>query len=132
MAMTDPVADMLTRIRNGGFARLEKVEVPASKLKVRIADILTQEGYVKDYRVQDDSRQGTIFIDLRYDEKRQLVIKEMLRMSKPGRRVYASCDEIPQIRNGLGVCIVSTSMGVMTDREARRKRVGGELVCSVW
>ncbi len=132
MSMTDPVSDMLTRIRNAGLARLEKVEIPASKLKVRIADILKQEGFVLDYRVVEDDRQGKIFIDLRYDDNRRLAIKELKKLSKPGRRVYASCDEIPQVRNGLGVCIVSTSQGVMTDKEARRKRVGGELICSVW
>lgn len=132
MSMTDPVSDMLTRIRNAGMARLEKVELPASKLKVQIAQILEQEGYVADVQVTPDGTQGTICIDLRYDGNRRLAIKEIKRLSKPGRRVYASCDEIPQIRNGLGVCIVSTSRGVMTDRDARRKRVGGELVCSVW
>lgn len=132
MSMTDPVADMLTRIRNAGLTRLEKVEIPASKLKIRIAEILKEEGFVLDYRVAEDARQGKLFVDLRYDENRKLAIKQLIRLSKPGRRVYTSCDEIPQIRNGLGVCIVSTSQGVMTDREARRKRVGGELLCSVW
>ena len=132
MSMTDPVADMLTRIRNAGMARLEKVEIPASKLKVRIAQILQEVGFVSGYRVVEDSRQGMLYVDLRYDDERRLAIREIKRLSKPGRRVYASCDEIPRIRNGLGVCIVSTSQGVMTDQEARHKRVGGELLCSVW
>jgi small subunit ribosomal protein S8 len=123
---------MLTRIRNAGLARLERVEIPSSKIKIKIAEILKQEGFVLDVETIKDDRQGKIFIDLRYDDKRRLAIQELKRLSKPGRRVYASCDEIPRIRNGLGVCIVSTSMGVMTDRDARRKRVGGELVCSVW
>jgi small subunit ribosomal protein S8 len=118
--MTDPVADMLTRIRNAGLSRLERVE------------ILKQEGFVLDYRVAEEGYRGTITVDLRYDENRKLAIKELNRLSKPGRRIYASCDAIPQIRNGLGICIVSTSQGMMTDKEARRRRIGGELVCSVW
>ena len=132
MSMTDPVADMLTRIRNAGLARLDRVEVPASGLKRRIAEILKDEGFIQAVRVVDDGRQGVMTLDLRYDHNRKLVIKGLQRRSRPGRRVYARCDEIPKVRNGLGVCIVSTSRGVMTDREARRRRVGGELVCEVW
>ena len=132
MAMTDPLADMLTRIRNAGLARLDKVEMPASKLKTKIAEILRDEGYIAGYRVTEDGKQGRLEIELKYDGKRRMVINELARMSRPGRRVYAKCDEIPRIRNGLGVCIVSTSQGVMTDKEARRRRVGGELLCRIW
>lgn len=132
MSMTDPVSDMLARIRNAGLTRLEKVDVPASKLKTRIAEILRDEGFIEGFRVHEDGRQGVLTLDLKYDESRRLIIHEMKRVSRPGRRMYAGCDEIPKARNGLGVVIVSTSQGVMTDREARKKRVGGELVCEVW
>ena len=132
MSMTDPVADMLTRIRNAGLGRLEKVEVPASKLKRRLAEILAEEGYIKSQRVVEGGHQGLIEIELKYDNDKNLAIHRLARISRPGRRVYARCDEIPRIKNGLGVCVVSTSQGVMTDREARRRRVGGELVCEIW
>ena len=132
MAMTDPLADMLTRIRNAGLARLDKVEMPASKLKTKVAQIMQDEGYINGFRVIDDGKQGLLEIELKYDSKRRMVINELGRLSRPGRRVYAKCDEIPRIRNGLGVCIVSTSQGVMTDKEARRRRVGGELLCQIW
>jgi small subunit ribosomal protein S8 len=132
MSMTDPLADMLTRIRNAGSARLEKVQVPSSKIKDRLAEILVEEGFLSGHRKIDDSQQGIIELELRYDTDKRLVIRKIERISKPGRRVYAKCDEIPKIKNGLGVCIVSTSQGVMTDKEARRRRIGGELVCQVW
>lgn len=132
MSMTDPLADMLTRIRNAGLARLDKVEVPASNLKTEVAKILEKEGYIKGSRVVEDGRQGILEVDLRYSTDRQLVIHTMSRISRPGRRVYAKHEDIPKVRNGLGVCIVSTSHGVMTDREARERRVGGELLVGVW
>lgn len=132
MSMTDPVADLLTRIRNAGLSRLSTVDVPKSKLKVKILEILRDEGYVDGFRVHDEGPQGHISVDLKYDTDRRLVIKEMKRLSRPGRRVYTGCDDIPKSRNGLGVCIVSTSQGVMTDREARKRRVGGELLCEIW
>lgn len=132
MSMTDPLADMLTRIRNAGLARLEKVQVPSSHLKRRVAEILEQEGYIKGHRVVEDEHQGVIELELRYGNDRKFVINHMSRMSKPGRRMYAKCDEIPKIKNGLGVCIVSTSKGVVTDAEARKRRIGGELICEVW
>jgi small subunit ribosomal protein S8 len=132
MAMTDPLADMLSRIRNAGLARLDKIEVPSSKLKKRIAEILEAEGYIGGHRLSDDGNQGKIELELRYQNDKSLTIRHLARVSRPGRRVYAKCDEIPKVKNGLGICIVSTSHGVMTDREARRRRVGGELVCEVW
>jgi len=132
MSMNDPLADMLTRIRNAGLARLDKVQVPNSKLKKRVAEILEEEGYLAGHRVIEDDKQGLLEIDLRYDASRQLVIRKLAMVSKPGRRVYSRCDDIPKVKNGLGVCIVSTSQGVLTDREARKRRVGGELVCEVW
>ncbi len=132
MSMSDPLADMLTRIRNAGIAHLDKVELPGSKLKRKVAEILKQEGYILGHRFIEDEKQGVLELELRYDENRKMVINEMSRVSRPGRRVYAKCDKIPRIRNGLGVCIVSTSHGVMTDKEARQRRVGGELVCQIW
>lgn len=132
MSMTDPLADMLTRIRNAGLARLEKVQVPSSKLKYRVAEILTEEGFISGHRRAEGDYQDTIELELRYGTDKNLVIRKLQRVSRPGRRVYAKCDEIPKIKNGLGVCIVSTSQGVMTDKEAKRRGVGGELVCQVW
>lgn len=132
MSMTDPLADMLTQIRNAGLARLEKVELPASKIKTRVAEILEQEGFIKGHRFVPDERQGILEIELRYDTDKRFVIRSFDRVSKPGRRVYTKCDDIPKVRNGLGVCIVSTSQGVMTDREARKRRVGGELIAEIW
>jgi small subunit ribosomal protein S8 len=132
MSMTDPVADMLARIRNAGLTRLSTVDVPASKIKVRIAEILRDEGFIEGFRLNEDAHEGRLSIDLKYDADRRLVIKEMRRMSRPGRRMYAPCDGIPKSRDGLGICIVSTSQGLMTDRDARKRRVGGELICEVW
>jgi small subunit ribosomal protein S8 len=132
MSMSDPLADMLARIRNAGLARLEKVDLPSSKLKVRMAEILEAEGYIKAHRVVGDGIEAKLEVDLRYDGEKRLAIRNVSRVSKPGRRVYARCDEIPKVKNGLGICIVSTSKGLMTDREARRLRVGGELVCEIW
>jgi small subunit ribosomal protein S8 len=128
----DPIADMLTRIRNGINARHMKVPMPLSKVKIRIADCLKEEGFIEDYEVQRASNPPTLTVQLKYDHNRECVITGLKRVSRPGLRRYVSTEEIPVIRNGLGISIISTSSGVMTDREARRRHVGGELVCTVW
>ncbi|MCK6546573.1 30S ribosomal protein S8 [Myxococcota bacterium] len=128
----DPIADMLTRIRNGINARHMKVPMPLSKIKIRIADCLKEEGFIEDYEVQRASNPPTLTVQLKYDQNRECVITGLKRVSRPGLRRYVSTEEIPVIRNGLGISILSTSSGVMTDREARRRHVGGELVCTVW
>ena len=130
--ITDPVADMLTRIRNGINARHVKVPMPLSKSKVRIADVLKAEGFIEDYEVAKQAEKPTLTIQLRYDRNRDPVITGLKRVSRPGLRQYVRSDRIPSIRNGLGIAILSTSKGVMTDREARRQSLGGELVCTVW
>lgn len=130
--VTDPIADMLTRIRNAINARHMKVPMPVSKMKIRIADVLKEEGFIEAYEVQPQSTPGILTIQLRYDRNRDPVITGLKRVSKPGLRQYVNADAIPSIRNGLGIAILSTSKGVMTDREARRQRVGGELLCTVW
>jgi small subunit ribosomal protein S8 len=130
--VNDPIADMLTRIRNGINARHMKVMMPLSKLKVRIADVLKSEGFIEDYEVAGQAVPGTLTIQLRYDRNRDPVITGLKRVSRPGLRRYVNADQVPTIRSGLGIAILSTSRGVMTDREARRQRVGGELVCTVW
>ncbi|HUT54038.1 MAG TPA: 30S ribosomal protein S8 [bacterium] len=130
--MTDPIADMLTRIRNGLMARHDAVEVPASKMKLEIARILKAEGYIKNFKQVHDDKQGSIKVFLKYDDKRVPSIVEMKRVSKPGRRVYAAVDEIPVVKNGLGTAILSTSKGIMSDKAARKEKVGGEIICTVW
>jgi small subunit ribosomal protein S8 len=132
MGMTDPVADMLTRVRNASGAKFAKVDIPSSKLKVQIARIFKDEGYIKNFKVIKDNRQGILRIYLRYDEKNREVIQRVVRVSRPSRRVYAHNDAIPKILNGLGISILSTSRGILTDREARKQGVGGEIMCSVW
>ncbi len=132
MTMTDPIADMLTRIRNAIMASYDEVEVPASKVKVNIAKILKYEGYIRNYKVVKANRQGRLVIYLKYGEDRSPVIKGLRRISKPSCRVYARCNKIPRLLNGLGIHVVSTSKGLMTDREARKMGVGGEIICSVW
>lgn len=132
MTMTDPVADMLTRIRNALMAQHESVDIPASKLKLRIAEILKLEGYINNFQVISEGAKKSIRIFLKYDEKGRPVIEGLKKISKPGRRVYAGYEDIPKVLNGYGINIVSTSKGVITDREARRKRVGGEIICSIW
>ena len=132
MSMTDPIGDMLTRIRNASAARHEKVVVPASRLKLRIAEVLREEGYIKDFVRHDDAAQGAITIMLKYDADREPAISDIKRVSKPGLRRYVPTDSIPRILNGLGIAILSTSKGVMVDREARKQKVGGELICTVW
>jgi small subunit ribosomal protein S8 len=132
MSMTDPVADMLTRIRNGIMASYDEVEVPSSKMKVSIAKILKFEGYIRNYKVIEGKTQARLMIHLKYGENKSPVIKGLKRVSKPSCRVYARCNKIPKVLNGLGVNIISTSKGVVTDREARKMGVGGEIICSVW
>ncbi len=130
--MTDPIADMLTRIRNGSMARHERVEMPHSKLKEHVADVLKLEGYVDDVRVSEGEEPKTLTVVLRYGRDRISAIDGIRRVSTPGRRVYVRHDRISRVVSGMGISILSTSRGVMTDREARRQRVGGELLCEVW
>ena len=132
MTMTDPISDMLTRIRNAIMASYDKTEVPCSKIKVEIAKILKFEGYIRNYKITKDNKQDIIVIYLKYDDKKNSVIKGLKRISKPSCRIYSNCKKIPKVLNGLGVNIVSTSKGVITDREARKIGTGGEIVCSVW
>ena len=129
--MTDPIADMLTRIRNANQAKHEVVEMPASRLKLEILEVLKNEGYIAEYEKIEDGKQGVIKVTLKYVNKER-VIKGIKRISKPGLRVYAKSTELPQVLNGLGVAIISTSNGVMTDREARKNKLGGEVVAFVW
>lgn len=132
MVMTDPIADMLTRIRNANMVRHEKLEIPASKIKRDIADILKREGFVRDVEFVEDNKQGFIRIFLKYGQRNESVITGLKRISKPGLRVYAKADEVPRVLNGLGIAIVSTSQGVLSDKEARQKKTGGEVLAYVW
>ena len=133
MSFSDPIADMLTRIRNGNTAKHDTVDVPASKVKRAIADILTNEGYIKGYEVFEDGVKSTIKITLKYGrDKNEKVITGIKRISKPGLRVFAGKDELPKVLSGLGTAIISTSQGVMTDKEARTKGIGGEVVAFIW
>ena len=129
--MTDPIADMLARVRNASRAGHKRVDMPVSKLKVEIARILKENAFVHDYKVLDDGRHGVLRIYLKYHEGRP-VIRDVQRVSKPGRRQYAGVQELPKVRNGLGMAIVSTSRGVMSDRDARKNNVGGEILASIW
>jgi len=130
--VTDPIADMLTRIRNANQMRYTEVEVPASKIKEDIAKILKEEGYIVDYKIVDGTVQNTIVLNLKYGDKKERVITGLKRISKPGLRVYAKADEVPQVLNGLGIAIVSTSQGVMTGKDAKAKRLGGEVLAYIW
>jgi small subunit ribosomal protein S8 len=130
--MTDPIADLLTRIRNAAHARHRSVDIPASRIKREIARVLAEERFIDNFAYYDDGKQGQLRVYLRYDQGNDSIIQGLHRLSKPGLRRYASKDELPRIRRGLGVAIVSTSRGVMTDRDARRAGVGGEVLCSVW
>ncbi|MDU9051047.1 MAG: 30S ribosomal protein S8 [Candidatus Electrothrix sp. Rat3] len=132
MSMSDPLADFLTRIRNGIQANFTSVDIPLSKLKVRVADVLKKEGYITDYHVDEQGAQGTLTIDLKYGPNNEKVITGIRRVSKPGLRQYKKSDAIPTVMTGLGVAILSTSQGVISDREARKLNVGGELLCEVW
>ena len=132
MKMSDVIADMLTRIRNASNAKHATVDIPASNMKKAIADILVEEGYVKNYTVIDDGKQGTIRVTLKYLANKQKVIHGLRRVSKPGLRIYASYEKMPKVMNGLGIAIVSTSKGIMTDKKARANKVGGEVIAFVW
>ena len=132
MSMTDTIGDMLTRIRNAGKAKFDKVDIPASRMKISLARIFKDEGFIKNYKVIKDNKQGILRVYLKYDDQNQPMIHHIERVSKPSRRVYASCEELPKVQGGLGVAVVSTSKGVMTDRQARRIGVGGEVLCQVW
>ena len=132
MSMTDPIADLLTRIRNALIARHDRVDVPASKIKVAIVRILKDEGFIKNFKVSKDNKQGMIRVFLKYSDRNTPVINGLERISKPGRRVYQKAADILPVLSGLGVAIVSTSTGVMTDKEARRQNIGGEMICQIW
>lgn len=132
MVMTDPIADFLTRIRNANMVRHEMLEVPASNIKKEIAEILKREGFIRDVEYIEDNKQGILRIFLKYGPNNERVITGLKRISKPGLRVYAKTDEIPKVLNGLGIALVSTSQGVLTDKEARAKKIGGEILAYVW
>jgi len=132
MQITDVVADMLTRIRNANTAKHESVEIPASNLKKAIAQILLDEGYIKNFTVTEDNKQGVINVTLKYGENKQRIIQGLRRVSKPGLRIYASSQDLPKVKNGLGVAIISTSKGIMTDKEARKQNIGGEVLAFIW
>ena len=132
MQITDPIADMLTRIRNAGTAKHETVDVPASKMKVAIAQILLDEGYIKSFQLIDDGTQGIIRNTLKYQANKEKAIQGLKRVSKPGLRIYAGADELPKVLKGLGIAIISTSKGIMTDKQARKLHVGGEVLAFVW
>jgi small subunit ribosomal protein S8 len=132
MAMSDPIADMLTRVRNAGKARFNSVDIPGSKLKTELARILKDEGYINNYKFIKDSKQGILRVYLKYDEKQDNVIYGLKRISKPCRRVYVKNKDIKPVLNGLGIAILSTSKGMMTDKKARAEKVGGEILCNVW
>ena len=130
--MSDPIADLLTRIRNASRAEHEKVDIPASKLKVRITELLKEEGFIKNYRLIEDDKQGVLRVYLKYGAGNEKMISGLVRVSRPGRRVYVAKDEIPSILGGMGVAILSTSRGVITDRESRKQQIGGEVLAYVW
>ena len=132
MSMSDPLADLLTRIRNAGMVRHESVDVPMSNLKVGVVKVLRAEGYINDYQIIEDNKQGTLRIALKYGPNNERVISGIRRISKPGLRKYVKADDIPKVLSGLGISILSTSKGVMADREARRLRIGGEILCEAW
>ena len=132
MSVTDPIADFLTRIRNACQASHDEVSIPASRLKTRLAEILKGEGYIEDFTLVPDRRQGLLVLQLRYDADGNPVIHGLKRESRPGRRVYVDSESLPRVRKGLGTAILTTSRGVLTDRQARREKVGGEYLCSIW
>ncbi|MBS4007418.1 MAG: 30S ribosomal protein S8 [Clostridium sp.] len=132
MTMTDPIADMLTRIRNAAMVKHEAVEIPGSKVKLAIADILKSEGFIKEFEFKKDNKQGMIRVYLKYGPNRERVITGLKRISKPGLRVYASKDQLPKVLGGLGIAIISTSQGIMTDKAARKAGTGGEVLCYIW
>lgn len=132
MQMSDVIADMLTRIRNANSAKHDTVDIPASNLKKSIAEILLNEGYIKSYQIIEDGKQGIIRVALKYENGKQRVLRGLRRVSKPGLRIYSSCEDMPRVMNGLGIAIVSTSKGIMTDKQARAAHIGGEVLAFVW
>ena len=132
MSMSDPIADMLTRIRNANTAKHDTVDVPASKMKIAIADILVNEGYIAKYELSDEGAFQNMHITLKYGAHGEKVISNLKRVSKPGLRVYCGCEDLPSVLNGLGIAIISTSKGVMTDKEARKNKIGGEVLAYIW
>jgi small subunit ribosomal protein S8 len=132
MTMTDPIADFLTRIRNAILAKHDSVEIPKSKMKLRLAQILKDEGFVEDFSVLDDRRQGLIRIELKWNSPKECAIQKLVRESRPGRRLYVKADQIPKVRNGHGIAIISTSQGVLSDNQARALGMGGEFICSIY
>ena len=132
MQITDSIADMLTRIRNASSAKHDSVKIPASNMKKAIAQILVDEGYIKSFKVEDDGKQGMIEIALKYGQNKTSAITGLRRVSKPGLRIYSGCEDMPKVMNGLGIAIVSTSKGIMTDKDARKANVGGEVLAFVW
>ena len=132
MQITDPIADMLTRIRNANSAKHDTVQIPASNIKKAIAQILVDEGYIKSFKVIEDGKQGVIEIALKYGPNKSQVITGLRRVSKPGLRIYSNCEDMPKVQNGLGIVILSTSKGIMTDKDARKANVGGEVLAYIW
>lgn len=132
MQITDTIADLLTRIRNASASRHDSVEIPASNMKKAIVRILLDEGYIKNYSVKDDGKQGIIRVTLKYDENKKSVITGLKRVSKPGLRIYSNVEDMPKVMKGLGIAIISTSKGIMTDRQARKENVGGEVLAFIW
>ncbi len=132
MSMTDPIADLLTRIRNAAGAKHQKVDIASSNLKVNVVTVLRTEGFIKNYKLIADNKQGILRIYLKYIDEKDSVINEIKRISKPGSRVYVGSDDIPRVKNGLGIAILSTSKGILTDKSAQEAGVGGELLCTVW
>lgn len=132
MSMTDPIADMLTRIRNALTASFSTVDIPSSRLKIDIAKVLKSEGFIKNFKVTEDQKQGVMRIYFKFDDKGDSIISGLKRISKPGCRMYSKGDRIPQVLNGYGITILSTSRGIMTDKQARKMGIGGEIICSIW
>jgi small subunit ribosomal protein S8 len=132
MSITDPISDMLARIRNAIIGRKTLLSLPSSNMKAKLAEILRDEGYIRHFEVRPDGKQGILEIELKYDRNNKCAIEGMQRVSKPGQRVYTSAAEVPKVRNGLGIAVVTTSMGLMTDRQARKSNIGGEVVCAIW
>jgi small subunit ribosomal protein S8 len=132
MSMTDPISDFLARIRNAIISRRVMVSVPASNIKVKLAEIMKSEGYIRAFELKPDSRQGVLEVELKYDRDNKCAIEGMQRISRPGQRRYAKAAEVPKVRNGLGIAVVTTSQGLMTDREARKRTLGGEVICEIW
>ena len=132
MAMSDPIADLLTRIRNAGKAKFNSVDIPGSKIKIELAKVLKSEGYIRNYKFIKDDKQGILRIYLKYSAQQDTVIYQLERVSKPSRRVYVKSKEVPSVYNGTGIAILSTSRGIMTNRQARKENVGGEVLCTIW